>query len=307
MSPARHLRPLGRLDQRRVSALLNLRPDRDVYLRSLVWRLGVVLPESSGQLLGWFDGEVLTGVFLHSPVVVLACDDPEGLDAFAGFVHGCQTLLPMSQLVSPRAMAEQFLRCLDARGGTPPVRLLRSNLRGLRLERDRLVRSVDLPSAGHTSPAAVRPASADELDLAAHAALAVTREELGVGFDLGDELLFTASLERRIRAGREYLWTERGRLLFRAAIAASTPEAVLVEGVYVPPEERGSHRGTRATHALCARLLRWHRCIVLFVGEDNTRARRMYDRLGFATFEDFLAIYFDLGEAGPAPYQSTDR
>ena len=304
MTAAARLRPLGRLDHRQVSVLLDSQPERDVYLRSLVWRLGVLLPESSGQLLGWFDGPELTGVFLHSPVIVLACDDPDGLQAFAEFVAGCQELVPVCQLVSPRSMSEEFLGCLDALGALPPVRLLRSCLQGLFVDRDRLVRAAGLPAVEDGAPAAVRPASNDELGLAAHAALAVTREELGFGFDFTDELLFTAALARRIRAGREYLWIEEERLIFRAAIAAATPEAVLVEGVYVPPEERGDHRGTRAMHALCARLLRWHRTVVLFVGAENARARRVYERIGFEPFEDFLAAYFD---PRPPPSLSTGR
>lgn len=305
MTAAAELRPLGSWDLRRATALLDLHPERDVYLRSLVWRLGVTLPEATGQLLGWFAGEELTGVFLHSPVVVLACEDDEGLGAFAGFVAGCDQLVPLSQLVSPRRMAEVFLDRLAALGARPPVRLLRSGLRALRLDRSTLVASAAMPPAAWVVPAAVRPAHDGELDLAAHAGLAVIREELGFGIESSDELLFTAALERRIRAGREYLWTQGPRLLFRAAISAATPEAVLVEGVYVPPEERGHHRGTWAMRALCDRLLRWHRTIVLFVGADNARAWRVYERLGFEPFEDFLAIYFEL-EQGP-PYQSTGR
>ena len=299
MSAGSVLRPLDRQDHREVVALLDRHPERDVYLRSLVWRLGVTLPETTGQLLGWLVGDELRGVFLHSQVVVLACEDEEGLEAFASFVAGCGALVPLAQLVSPRAMADVFLRRLAALGARPDVRLLSGGLQALQLDRESLAPSSALPSADFLVPAPVKQATEADLGLTAHAVLSVTREELGFGIDPGDEPLFTAALERRIRAGREYLWTERRRLLFRAAISAATPEAVLLEGVYVPPEERGSHRGTWAMHALCDRLLRWHRSVVLFVGHDNDRARRVYERIGFQAFEDFLAVYFELPAFDP--------
>ena len=293
------LRPLGRRDLRRATVLLARNPERDVYLRGLIWRLGVSLPESAGQLLGWFEGEKLTGVFLHAPVLVLACEDEDGLAAFARFVAGSDLLVPLSQLVAPLGMADVFLDRLAAQGACPPIRLLRDGLVAQRLGRPSLVSSDALPAVDHVVPAAVRPARQEELGLTGHAALAVTREELGFGVESSEEMLFTAALERRIRAGREYIWTEGRLLLFRAAISAATPEAVLLEGVYVPPEERGRHRGTWAMHALCDRLLRWHRSIVVFVDADNRRAGRVYQRLGFAPFCDFSVVYFEQSTALP--------
>ncbi len=287
------LRPLRGQDLRSATALLDRHPERDVYLRSLIWRLGVTLPAASGQLLGWFRDDQLEGVFLHAPVLVLACERQDGLVAFARFVAGCEQLVPLSQLVAPRPMAGVFLAELEQLGVRPPIRLLRDDLQALRLDRSRLAAASELPSPGYLVPAAVRPAGQHQLELAGHAALAVTREELGFGVDSSDQLLFTSALERRIRAGREYLWAEGRRLLFRAAISAATPEAVLLEGVYVPPEERGCHRGTWAMHALCSRLLRWHRTIVLFVGADNEPACAVYERLGFQPFQDFAVVYFE--------------
>ena len=287
------LRPLDRDDLRSVTALLDRHPARDVYLRSLVWKVGVTLPAPSGQLLGWFVDDEPRGVFLHSPVVVLACEDDDGTVAFADWVAGCEQLVPLSQVVAPRPMVEAFLARLDQRGATPPLRLLRERLLALKLDRASLAVADGLPGATFAVPAPVRPAQQGELGLAGHAALAVTREELGFGLSPHEEEAFTSALERRIRAGREYLWIEGRRLLFRAAISAATPEAVLVEGVWVPPEERGGHRGTWAMHALASRLLRWHRTIALFVGADNERARRVYGRVGFAPFEEFAVAYFE--------------
>jgi predicted GNAT family acetyltransferase len=81
-----------------------------------------------------------------------------------------------------------------------------------------------------------------------------------------------------------------------------TPDTVLIEGVYVPPEFRAKGYGKAGMHALCLRLLEQHESVVLLVGEDNDGARRLYERLGFETFDEYQAAFFDLdrpaGDAG---------
>lgn len=289
MTRGPHLRALRAHDNRSLAELLDAHPERDVYLRSLVWRLGVRLPAEAGQLMGWFDGQRLTGAFLHSQVAVLACEDASGVQAFAEFAAACDDLVPLGQIVSPRSMTEPFLRRLDEAPAPPRLRLLRSDLLAMRVDRGRLAAA---PPGRPEAEVALRQASPTEISMASSAARAVVLEELGFDTDEGDEVLFAAAMERRVQAGREYVWVEDGRLLFRAAIAAATPQAVLVEGVWVPPDARGEGRGTRAMGALCDRLLRWHRRVVLFVSHDNVPARRVYEHIGFEQFDHFQAAYF---------------
>jgi len=288
------LRPLAASDSARVRGFLAHHPERDVYLCGLVWRLGVVLPSGAGELLGWFRGGALHGVFLHSAVAVLACEEPEGVDAFAAWTAERIVSAPLHQAISPEGMVAQYQAGLEARGALPVVRLDRVRMPAMRLDRAGLRPREDLREpVGVSIPAHVRNAVEEDRPLVREACREVTREELGVDPEALDPFAFRTALERRVQAGREYIWTDGGRLLFRAALSAATPTCALVEGVYTPAEERGRGYGTAAMHALCERLLRFHDRVVLFVGAENEVAQRLYARLGFEVFGEYRASYFE--------------
>lgn len=285
------LRPLVASDSARVRAFLGNHPDRDVYLCGLVWRLGVVLPAGAGQLLGWFRDDRLQGVFLHSPVAVLACEDEEGLDAFADWTGDHLDSLPLLQAISPDSMVARFSDRLEAQGRLPEMRLERRHMPIMRLERTHFVPLASLLPP--VAPARLRNASEVEYELVREACRAVTVEELSIDPDELDPGAFRTALARRVRAGREYIWTHGSSLRFRAALSAATPECALIEGVYTPRSERGNGYGTAGMHGLCERLLRFHKRIVLFVGAENDGAQRLYRRLGFEPFGEYRASYFE--------------
>jgi GNAT superfamily N-acetyltransferase len=293
------LRRLAREDARAAHAHLAEQPERDVYLRGLVWKLGVSLPESTGRLLGWFVDDALRGIFLHSHVVVMSCDDERGVRAFAREVGADWARAPTGQLLSPRSTGVPFLEELAIARGPLPLRLLRDRMPVMRLRRGGLVDRAALPPPpDRWTRALVRPAEQREFGVLRAACRAVTMEELGIDPEVFDGPGFLGALRRRLRAGREFVWVDGGRLSFRAALSAATPEAVLVEGVYTPPELRGRRRGTWAMHELCRSLLERHGAVVLFVGEENERAIRLYERLGFEAFDHYQAAYFDTPELG---------
>ena len=195
-------------------------------------------------------------------------------------------------------MGAPFLDELRAREGTLALRLLRDRMPVMRVRRSGLVGRAALPPpAGHWPRALLRRAEQREFGVLRIACRDVTVEELGIDPEAFDGPGFVAALRRRLRAGREYVWMEGGQLVFRAAVSAATPEAVLVEGVYTPPEERGLRRGTFGMHEFCRLLLERHRSVVLFVGEDNQRAIRLYERLGFEAFDAYQAAYFAAASA----------
>lgn len=294
------LRPLTRHDGRDAHRLLAQNPERDVYLRGLVWKLGVQLPPAAGRLLGWFVNAELLGMFLHSPVLVMACESPAGVRAFAAEVDARWDQVTPGQLLSPRAMAAELLAELTRRRRKPlPTRLIRESMPVMRVSRATLSPREDLPVAqGSWGRARLRAADQREFGVLRSACRAVTVEELGIDPEEFDGPAFLAALRRRLRARREFVWMEGGRLVFRAAISAATPEAVLVEGVYTPPEERGRRRGTLGMHELCEMLLDRHERVVLFVGAENRRAIRLYERLGFEAFDEYQAAYFVPPDAG---------
>ena len=149
-------------------------------------------------------------------------------------------------------------------------------------------------SEGGASRGSRRKGVPAETELLGELARAVTLEDLGLDpLDFAPES-FWASLNHRIREGYEYLSLKDGQPIFRAAVSGATPDAVLVEGVFVPPEARGNGYGKAGMHALCVQLLKEHETIILLVDESNDAARRLYDRLGFEIFDDYQAVFFDV-------------
>ncbi len=300
------LRRLSVTDEDALRDILRRHQDRDIYMRSLVWNLGPAVPADLGMLLGWWVDGVLAGVFLHGPVVVMCCEDPVGLAAFAERVGYYWYEQPIAQLMAPRAMSEVFLAALTDHFGTlPPLHLLRHRMPAMRLARGQLpaVDLLSLPPSMCEPP--LRPGLLSEEALLAKFARAVTLEDLGLDPLVLAPSGFRQALRHRIALGHEYLWIDGDRPVFRAAISAATPETVLVEGVYVPPDLRGRGYGKAGMFALCAHLLKVHGAVVLFVGEDNDAARRLYDRLGFETFGEYQASFFDV-DLGVAPVPAED-
>jgi GNAT superfamily N-acetyltransferase len=76
-----------------------------------------------------------------------------------------------------------------------------------------------------------------------------------------------------------------GRLLAVARIQAATPRAWIIGGVFTVPEERGRGYGREATRAAVAAAVHTGARPALFVREENTPARRIYERLGFVARE----------------------
>ena len=196
-------------------------------------------------------------------------------------------------------MAEAFLATLaDYFGGLPTLQRLRYRMPAMRLRRGDLI-DLRLRSTGGTVEVLpIRPARlAEEQDLY-EIARKVTIEDLKLDpLDFEPEN-FRIALQHRIRHGHELVCTEDDVVVFRTALSAATPEAVLLEGVYVPPEQRGKGYGKGGMYALCERLLQSHESLVLLVGEDNDRARTLYEGLGFQTFDEYQVAFFNLEAHG---------
>ncbi len=94
------------------------------------------------------------------------------------------------------------------------------------------------------------------------------------------------------RAGRWWGYFEDDRLSATAGLNALYKHIGQVGGVYTVPERRGLGLSTTIMKTLMADAVRVHglRRLVLFTGDHNRAARRVYDRLGFATIGDFALL-----------------
>ncbi len=296
------LRRLGHGDEERARRFLFAHPERDLYLRGLVLRLGTVLPPGCGVLYGALSGDRLVGIFLHSPTLLLASPSPAALEAFAAHVAAHIDEQPVTEVLGPADMVRGFFDAFRAlRPEFPAVRLYRDDLPLLELRSTDLTRRlVTAPGGGRVTAGPLRRAVDRDIEVLTAACRAMTVEELGVDPAEEDPVAFHRNVERKVRAGREYVWTENTEILFRAAVSTSTPEAALVEGVFTPPTHRGRGLATRGMLALCRRLLRNHSAVVLFVSAGNGPALRLYDRLGFRRIGTYQAVYFSNPSSVPS-------
>ncbi len=141
---------------------------------------------------------------------------------------------------------------------------------------------------------AVRRTTRDQLDALYPAAVAMHLEEVGISPESnGGGPAFRAGLQQGIASGRSFTRIEDGRVLFKADLAAVTPHACQVQGVYVDPERRGEGIGTAGMAAVVAIALREVAPVVaLYANSYNTSALRTYQKVGFRRTATFSTILF---------------
>lgn len=129
----------------------------------------------------------------------------------------------------------------------------------------------------------LRPATLAQLPEIVGASADMVEGATGVNPLISDPAGFRERTARRVERGRVWAWFDEGRLVFKIDVAAETPEAVYVEGLYVNPAARGRGHGLRCFAQLTNLLLRRADALCLMVEESNAAARALYKRLGFVT------------------------
>ncbi len=140
----------------------------------------------------------------------------------------------------------------------------------------------------------VRRSTLQDLDVLYPACVAMHTEEVGVSPEShGGGPVFHAGVTQLVGSGRSFVRIEDGRVVFKAELAAVTPHACQVQGVYVDPELRGTGLGTAGMAAVVAHALRDVAPVVsLYANAYNTAALRVYERVGFRQTATFTTILF---------------
>jgi uncharacterized protein len=149
---------------------------------------------------------------------------------------------------------------------------------------------LERPPAGGAS--ALRRATLDDLDLLVVASAEAYREEAGVDAYARDPALFEWRTRAQIEEGRSWLWSEDGRIRFKAEASAWTPQAVQLQQVWVDPELRGQGYGKRGLADLCRLLLETTPAVCLFVRPENTPAIALYEGIGMRRTITYRSLIF---------------
>lgn len=118
-----------------------------------------------------------------------------------------------------------------------------------------------------------------ELLMPIHAQMAF--EESGIDPRERDAAGFRERCARRIEQKRTWVWTDQGRLVFKADVVADTSDVVYLEGLWVAEEMRQSGCGLRCLSQLSRELLGQTKSICVLVNDKNRPAQALYERAGF--------------------------
>jgi predicted GNAT family acetyltransferase len=237
------------------------------------WRLGA-------QVWGWWRGGRLRSLCYSGANLVPIVAMPEALPVFAqrakaqgrvssSMVGPADAVLPLWSLLEPVwGPAREVRSCqpLLATSSVPPV----------------------------TPSRHVRRASLDDLPALVPACVAMYTEEIGVspiGRDGG--AFYRAKVAESVRLGRTYVHVEDGDVVFKAELAAVTPAACQVQGVWVAPDRRGEGIGAAGMAAVVSHALRTVAPTVsLYVNDFNAPALAVYTRCGFDRVGTFASVLY---------------
>jgi uncharacterized protein len=140
----------------------------------------------------------------------------------------------------------------------------------------------------------VRRTEPAELDVLYPACVAMYTEEVGVSPELGGGAdLYRARVAQLVAKGWSFARIEAGRVVFKAEVAAVSPHACQVQGVYVDPSRRGEGLAAAGMAAVVEAALRDIAPVVsLYVNAHNEPARAAYAKAGFEQTGTFSTIMF---------------
>jgi len=149
--------------------------------------------------------------------------------------------------------------------------------------------------ARSTAPdARVRPATVADIEALYPPTVAMFTEEVGVSPLVGSsEAAYRGRLAALVRAGRVFLLTTDGEVVFKAEVAAATRQVCQVQGVWVQPDRRGLGLGSAAMAAVVDLAAASVAPVVsLYVNEYNAAALRAYRKSGFTPVDEMASILF---------------
>ena len=264
------VRPLEQGDTVAALELLRARPLANVFLEHVV-RSGAL-----GRVPGVFGCERadrLVAILMVAPGggTALEVADP---DAHAELAELAARLSPRPRhIVGPEDVTEPFWRAYEPHA--PRLRWVR------REPVYRIDHGVLRTARGESRSGRLRAADEADLDTVVMNSARQHLEDLGDNRYAADPVGFRERHRIDVREGRWWVLREGGRICFQVHVGPHNDHAVQIGGVLTPPDLRGRGYATRGVTAIVARLLARHPSVVLFCGEENHVARRLYERLGF--------------------------
>jgi predicted GNAT family acetyltransferase len=142
----------------------------------------------------------------------------------------------------------------------------------------------------------LRQATLDDLESVVQANSEMAQAESGSDPLKRDPEGFRSRTALRISRGRNFIWTEEGKLLFKADIIAETPQVIYLEGIYVAPGERLKGYGSSCLSQLGQMLLRRTGSICLTLNANKEQTKNFYRKAGYALRSYYDTIYLQTAQ-----------
>jgi predicted GNAT family acetyltransferase len=233
-----------------------------------------------GEMWGYYEDDELVSVCHSAANLIPAMATPEALERFAerALRRGptCAAIVGRSEDVDVlwERLGPEWPTPRDIRAGQPHLEISSAPL----VEADPQVRRSTL----------------QDLDVLYPACVAMHTEEVGVSPECnGGGPIFHAGVTQLVGTGRSFARIDDGRVVFKAELAAVTPHACQVQGVYVAPDLRGTGLGKAGMAAVVTHALREVAPVVsLYANGYNAPALKVYERVGFRQTATFTTILF---------------
>ena len=281
MLSTRHgVRPLGAADLDAFLELARRDPVVNVFAEYRATTTNLEPRWLGGEMWGRFEGGELAAACHVGANLVPVQAGPEDAAVFAerAMARG----RTVSTIVGPQDAVRVFWNGVAASWGRP---------REKRWEQPHL--EISAPPQVTPDPL-VRRTTRRDLNELYPACVAMYTEEVGVSPEAnGGGELYRARVAQLIAKGWSFARIEDGKVVFKAEIAAASPHACQVQGVWVAPERRGEGLATTGMAAVVnAALADIAPAVSLYVNEHNVPARRAYEHVGFAQTAEFTTVMF---------------
>ena len=220
------VRVMGRDDLPAVRKILDQDPITHVFVDHRVRSTNLDPRWLGGQLWGYDDGNGVVALCHSAANLIPVGATPDALRAFAtqALVQGRQC----SAILGQDDDVHQMWEVLSPDWG--PARDIRARQPFLTLRAAPLV----------PPDPRVQRVRADQLDALYPACVAMFTEELGVSPEAGGGArLYRSRIAQLISRGLAFAWIDGDEVVFKAEVAAVTPHAAQVQGVWVNPAYRG--------------------------------------------------------------------
>jgi len=279
--PGALVRQLAQPDRDRALRLLATDPVENLFVAARVDGFGLDPVRMGCTIWGYERGDNLVSLCHVGSNVV-----PVGIDQTiaAAFAERIGRRRGAAAIMGEAAQVSLLHQVLSERWGDSW-----GQARDLRLHQPLMV--IERPPALDPDPR-VRQMCMADFDAYYRAAVAMYTEEVGVSpLDAsGSYARYVRSLIEQRRAFG--IVDERGEVIFKSDVGSALGPVCQVQGVWLQPGLRGRGSSAAAMSAVVEMCRERWPVVSLYVNDYNTRARRLYERVGFRTVGELATVLY---------------